>query len=48
MLREPININNDDAQYEALKACHNKYVNNNNTCKDPSVFSVGSTVAVQW
>ena len=34
--REPINVNNDDVQYEALKAHQNKYVNNDDTHKDPS------------
>ena len=38
MFREPIHINNDDAQYEALRAHQNKYVKNNDTHKDPSVF----------
>ena len=47
MYKEPIKINNDYARYEALKAHQNKYVKNNETCKDPSVFSIGSTVAVQ-
>ena len=41
------NINNDDVQYEALKAHQDKLKNNDN-CKDPSVFSVGSEVSVQW
>ena len=48
MHREPKN-NNDDTQYEALKACQNKCVKNNDIQKDPSVFfSLGSTVVVQW
>ena len=37
--REPININNDDAQYKVLEVPQNKYVKNNGTLKDPSVFS---------
>ena len=48
MLREPININNDDAQYKALKAHQNKYIKSNVTHKDPSVFfSIAPTVAMQ-
>ena len=38
MHREPIKINNDDAKYEALKACQNKHVKNNDIYKDSSVF----------
>ena len=38
MNREPININNDDAQYNALKACQNTYVKNNDACKDSHSF----------
>ena len=42
MHREPIEIYNDDSKYEGLEACQN-----NDTHKDLSLFSVGSTVAVQ-
>ena len=38
MLREPMNFNNDDVQYEALKAHQNKSVKNNEAHKDLSVF----------
>ena len=38
MHREPININNDDAQYEALEACQNKYIKKNDTQKRPFCF----------
>ena len=48
MLRKPRNVNNNDAKYEASKAHQNKYVKNNDTHKDPSVFSAGFMVAVQW
>ena len=47
MLRELINVNNDDAQYGALETCQKKYVKNNDAWEDPSVFSIGPTVAVQ-
>ena len=43
MIGEPIIVNNDDAQYEAIKVCQRKYIKNIDT-----VFAVGSTVAVQW
>ena len=33
MSRDPVNVNNSDAQYEALKAQQEK-----DTCKDPSIF----------
>ena len=36
MNMEPININNDDTQYEALKACQDKYVKHSDTHKDVS------------
>ena len=36
-------------KYEALKKqSKTKYIKENDTQKDPSVLSVGSTVAVQW
>ena len=41
MNREPININNDDAYYETLKACQNKYFKNNDTHKDTLPFPYG-------
>ena len=46
MSRGPLNVNNDDAQYKAFEA-HHKYVKDNDTQKEPSFFSAGSTVAVQ-
>ena len=47
MKREPIGIDNDDVQYQALEACQNKYNQHDDTCKNP-IFSTGFTVAVQW
>ena len=47
MNREPISINNDDAQYEALKVCQNKSVKKKDTHKDSLSFPKGSTVALQ-
>ena len=41
--REPINVNNDDAQCEA----HQKKNVIDNTQKDSSISSVGSTIALQ-
>ena len=35
MNRAPINIDNDDVQYEALEACKNKY-NKDDTEKHPA------------
>ena len=36
--RELININNDDAQYEAPKVHQSKYTKDNDTCKDSPFF----------
>ena len=47
MNRKPININNDDAQYEALKAHQDEYIKDNDTHKDSLSFPIWSTVAVQ-
>ena len=47
MNREPKNINNDYAQYEALKLCQNRYVNENDTCKYSFSFPIWPTVAMQ-
>ena len=47
MNRELININNDDAQYEALKACQDKYVKDSDTHKDSLSFPAMYTVALQ-
>ena len=47
MNREPININNDGVYYEALKAHQNKYIKENDTCKDSLSFPIGPTVAIQ-
>ena len=44
--REPININNDDEYYEALKSRQEAYTKNNDTCKDYTLFSSEATVAV--
>ena len=38
--REPLNIHNGDAQYEALKQHQNKYVKDNDTVRDSTVFAV--------
>ena len=48
MNREPININNDDGHYKALKICHNKYIKDSDTHKASLSFPVGSTVATQY
>ena len=45
--RNPININTDDENHEALNAQQGKYLNGNDTCKDPLSFPVQSTVATQ-
>ena len=45
--RESINTNNDDVQYETLKACHSKYTRDNDTHKDSLSFLIRSTVAIQ-
>ena len=45
--RDPININNDDEYYKALKPRQEAYTMNNNAHKDSTFFSVGSTVVVQ-
>ena len=45
--KEPINVNNDDESYEALKSRQEAYTKNNDTHKDSTFFSAGSTVAVQ-
>ena len=47
MNRVPININNDDAQYEALKVQQSKYIKDNDTHKDLFSFPIGSTVAIK-
>ena len=47
MNREPININNDNAHYEALKVGQNKYIKGNDTDKDSLPFPVGSTISIQ-
>ena len=44
--REPININNNNAYHETLKACQDKYVKNNDTSKDSLSFPTGSTIAM--
>ena len=47
MNKDPIDISNNDAQYEALKAYQNKYVKNNDNHKDSLSFPAGSIVTVQ-
>ena len=47
MNREPININNDYVQYEALKACQDKYAKNNDTQESLS-FPTGFTATMQY
>ena len=44
MNREPINSNNDDAPYEALKACQDTYIKNNILMKTHFSLPVESTV----
>ena len=46
MNREPLNIDNNDAQYEALKAHYDKYIKGTDTNKDSLSFHVWSTVAM--
>ena len=48
MDRKCTNINNDDAHYETLEICQDKYVKINDTHQDSVSFSIGSTVAVQY
>ena len=43
MIREPINVSSNATQYESLKG--HFYVQDNDTQKDLSDFSAGSTVA---
>ena len=43
----PININNDDEYYEAIKLRQQAYNKKNDTHKDSTFFSVGFTVVVQ-
>ena len=38
---------NDDENHEALKSRQETYTKNNDTCKDFTSFSSGSTVVVQ-
>ena len=47
MHREPIYINNDDIQYEALKALQSIYIKGSNTFKDSPSFPIGSIVVEQ-
>ena len=43
--REPIDINKNDENYEALKSKQETYIKNNDTHKDSTFFSAGSIVA---
>ena len=45
---EPINLNVDDKNCEALKAWQDRYLNSNDTHKDSIYFPIGFTVAVNW
>ena len=45
--REPINVINNDEYYEALKSRQETYTKNNDTHKESTFFSAGSTVAVK-
>ena len=47
MNRKHMNINNDDAQYEALKAYQDKYIKDNYIHKDSLSFHIGFTAAMQ-
>ena len=47
MNREPININNNDACYEALTAHQSKYIKDKDIHKDSFYFPIWSTVTVQ-
>ena len=47
MNMDSINVNNNEALYEAFKACQDKYVMDNDTHKDSLYFPVGSTVVLQ-
>ena len=47
MNKDPMIINNDEHQYEALKAHQDKYIKENDTSKDSLSFPVASTVAMQ-
>ena len=47
MNREPIDITNDDAQYEDLKAHQSKCMKDRDTHKDPLSFPIGSMVVIQ-
>ena len=42
-----INVNNNDDYHKALKSRQEEYTKNNDTCKDSTLFSSRSTVAVQ-
>ena len=44
---EPININADDEDYEALKAHQDKYLKGSDIQNDSLSFPIGSTVVIQ-
>ena len=44
--RDLINVNNDEEYYKVLKARQNAYIKNNDTHKESTFFSTGSSVPV--
>ena len=47
IIREPVSIiNNDDAQYKAIRAYQNRYMREKDTHRDLLAFPVGSTVTM--
>ena len=47
MNRKPININNNESQYESLNVHQDKYVKANDTHNNLLSFPIASTVAMQ-
>ena len=45
--KEPLNVNDNDEHCEALISRQETYAKNNDTHKDATFFSMGSTVVVQ-
>ena len=48
MNREPLNINNDEAQYEAFKTFQDKYVKNKDPHHDELFYRIYSNCALWW
>ena len=48
MNRDPINVNNNDLQCEALETQQKKNDKGKDTQKDPPIFISGTAVAIQW